>query len=63
MILHHTGDQEMDESCKSSKIREVLGRGDLTMCCTEMAVTTISEVLLWVQGDGKAHQDGVHEAL
>ena len=53
----------MDEMCKSSKITEGIGRGVLTMCCTETAATTISEALLRVRGDGKAHRDGFHEAL
>ena len=55
--------KEMDEMCKSSKIREGIGRGDLTMCCIETAATAISEVLLQVWRGGKAHQDGFHEAL
>ena len=55
--------KEMDEMCKSSKIREGIGRGDLTMCYIETAATTISEVLLWVRGDGKAYRDGFYETL
>ena len=53
----------MDEMCKSSKIREGIRRGVLTMCFKETAATTISEALLRVPGDGKAHPDGFHEAL
>ena len=54
---------EMDEMCKSSKIKEGICRVDLTMCCIETAATAISEVLLQVWRGGKAHQDGFHEAL
>jgi hypothetical protein len=40
--------KEMDEMCKSSKIREGISWGDLTMCCIETTAMMISEVLLRV---------------
>ena len=54
---------EMDEMCKSSKIKEGICRVDLTMCRIETTATIISEVLLRVWGGGKAHRDGFHAAL